>query len=94
MYYNIKICELVWNLALQVSTHKTVNVTVFFVTCRIRRKKLTHGRVTLKHILRNSNLTVEMNHRVTMGNICCYGFQNLLRSKDTKCKLYKTINHL
>jgi hypothetical protein len=50
MYYNIKICELVWNFALRVSTHKTLNVTVFFVTCRIRTKKLTHGRVTLKHL--------------------------------------------
>jgi hypothetical protein len=38
----------------------------------------------------DNNINVEINHRITMGNKCYYGLQNLLRSKllrkDTKCK--------
>jgi hypothetical protein len=43
----------------------------------------------------DKNIHVEINHRITMGNKCYYGMQNLLRSKllrkDTKRKIYKTL---
>jgi hypothetical protein len=41
----------------------------------------------------DNNINVEINHRITMGNKCYYGMQNLLRTKllikDAKCKIYK-----
>jgi hypothetical protein len=36
----------------------------------------------------NSCITVEINHRILLGNRCCYGLRNLLQSrlnKGTKC---------
>jgi hypothetical protein len=43
----------------------------------------------------DNNINVEINHRITMGNKCYYGLQNLPRSKllrkGTKCKIYKTL---
>jgi hypothetical protein len=43
----------------------------------------------------DNNINVEINHGITMRNICCCGLQNLLSSKllrkDTKCKIYTTI---
>jgi hypothetical protein len=43
----------------------------------------------------NNSITVEINHRILLGNRCYHGLRNLLQSrslsKGTKCKIYKTL---
>jgi hypothetical protein len=43
----------------------------------------------------NNSITIEINHRILLGNRCYYGLRNLLQSRllniGTKCKIYKTL---
>jgi hypothetical protein len=46
-------------------------------------------------ISNNNSITVEINHRILLGNSYYYGLRNPLQSrlsnKGTKCKIYKTL---